>query len=276
MARLLADKLSKSLGTTVVVENRGGAAGTLATSYVSRSNPDGYTLLFASIAQMSIAPRLQPVDYEPLKSFIPISLLGTNPHILAINASIPAKTLPEFIAYAKAHQGPIRYGSGGQGALAHLAGALFGAENGLRLTHIPYKGGAQTMTALAAGEIQMYLGSASEIISALDSGKVRALAVTTKERLPAFPDLPSLSETNPGFEITSWNGLFAPAGTPSHVVERLAREAAAAAQDPEVVDRLTKLGITPVGNSPSQFTDLIRREQATYEQAVKAAGLAQQ
>ncbi len=274
MARLLAGQLTKSLGVNVIVENRAGAGGVIATSFVSRAKPDGYTLLFASIAQISIAPRIQAsADYQPLKSFVPVSLLGTNPHILAVNASLPINNVEEFIAYAKAHPGEINYGSGGRGALAQLAAALFAARNHLQLTHVPYKGGAETMTALMAGQIQMYLGSSSEIMTALPGGRIKALAVSTKGRFKSLPNLPALADVSPGYEITSWNGLFVPAGTPQDIVDRLERAAADAAKDPEIVERLNKLGITPVGNTSAEFKTVIENEQPLYDQAVKAAGL---
>jgi tripartite-type tricarboxylate transporter receptor subunit TctC len=274
MARLLAGQLTKSLGVNVIVENKPGAGGVIATSFVSRANPDGYTLLFASVAQISIAPRIQAsVDYQPLKSFVPVSLLGTNPHILAVNASLPVNNIDEFVAYAKAHPGEINYGSGGRGALAQLAAALFAARNNLQLTHVPYKGGAETMTALMAGQIQMYLGSSSEIMTALPGGKIKALAVSTKGRFKSLPNLPPIADVSPEYEITSWNGLFVPAGTPQDIVDRLERAAADAARDPGIAERLNNLGITPVGNTSAEFKTVIEIEQSLYDQAVKAAGL---
>lgn len=274
MARLLASRLTKTLGANVIIENKGGAGGVIGTSFVSRAKPDGYTLLFASTAQMSIAPRIQKAtDYHPLKNFVPISLLGTNPHILAINASLPVKNVAEFVAYAKANPEKINYGSGGRGSLSQLAAALFAAREHLQLTGVPYKGGADTMTALISGQIQMYLGSSSEIIGAMSGGGIKALAVSTKGRFADLPDLPPIAATLPGYEIMSWNGLFAPAGTPQVIIDRLEKAAMAAARDPAIVDRLSKIGVTAVGYSSDEFKALITSEQPLYDEAVAAAHL---
>ncbi len=273
MARLLADSLGRSFGQTVIVENRGGAGGAIGADYVSRAAKDGYTLLFGTTAQIAVAPLVQTVRYDPRKDFTPVSIYGTGPDILAVSEKTPVSNLAELIAYAKAHPGEVNYGSGGVGSIAHLAAALFGKDAGIDIRHVPYKGGSQTVTDLLAGQIEMYLGNASEILPLASSGRIRMLAVSSKNRLPDHADLPTIGETLPGYVIDSWNGLLAPAGTPKAIVDRLEAETIKAAQDPAVIERMRKLGIFAAGTTSREFAATIETDAPLYREAVKAAGI---
>ena len=273
MARFLASSLTATLGQPVVVENKSGAGGAIATDYVAKSNKDGYTLLFGTSAQISVVPLVQKVRYDPIGDFSPISIYGRGPDILAVNAALPVSTLADFVAYAKAHPDELCYGSGGVGSIAHLAGSLFSKRAGIDMCHVPYKGGAQVMTDLMAGQIKVYLGNASEILPAARGRNVKALAVSSWARLPEEPDLPTISETLPGFVVEPWNGLLAPRGTPASVLNRLERATIDAAHDPSIVVKLRQLGISAAGTTSKDFVTAIHDEKIFYEEAVQTAGL---
>ncbi len=230
MARMASSRLSTELKQNFVVENRVGAAGALAAAYVAQAAPDGYTLLFGAAPQIAVVPRIQKVNYDPLKDLVPVSVFGTGPFILAINAAIPAKTMQEFVAYGKGKK--LNYGSGGTGSIGHLSGALFVARAGLDSVHVPFKGGGPAMTSLVGGQIDMYFGNASEIIPHAESGKVRILGVATDKRMQQLPNVPTISELFPNFSLNSWNGFLAPAKTPQAIVDKLAQQVIAAARDP--------------------------------------------
>ena len=192
MARMASSRLPTDLKQNFVVENRVGAAGALAAAFVAQAAPDGYTLLFGAAPQIAVVPSIQKVNYDPLKDLVPVSVFGTGPFILAINAAIPAKTMQEFVAYGKGKK--LNYGSGGTGSIGHLSGALFVARAGLDSVHVPFKGGGPAMTSLVGGQIDMYFGNASEIIPHAESGKVRILGVATDKRMQQLPDVPTISE----------------------------------------------------------------------------------
>src|SRR3989441_8854300 len=198
-ARIISERLSVALGQQFIVENRVGAGGAIAAEFVAKAPADGYTLFFAASSQIMIVPLIQKLNYDPLKDFAPISILGTNPFVLAIHISVPANTLREFIDYAKAHPGELNYSSGGRGASTHVTAALFASRAGLKMTHIPYKGGAQSVMDLVGGQVQMVFGNASDMIQHSKSGKIRLLAVSSEKRAPQFPDLPAIAELYPGF-----------------------------------------------------------------------------
>jgi tripartite-type tricarboxylate transporter receptor subunit TctC len=271
MARMASGKLTADLKQTFVVENRVGAGGALAAAFVAQAAPDGYTLLFGAAPQIAVIPRVQKVNYDPSKDLVPVSVFGTGPFILAINAAIPARTMEEFVAYAKGRK--LNFGSGGVGTIGHLSGALFVARAGLDAVHIPFKGGGPSMTALLGGQIDMYFGNASEIIPHAQSGKVRILGVATDKRMQQLPDVPTISELFPNFALNSWNGFLAPAKTPQAIVDKLAKHVIAAARDPAVVAQLTKLGIEANGTTPQEFRAQIAREQPQFDSAIKAANL---
>jgi tripartite-type tricarboxylate transporter receptor subunit TctC len=274
MARMASSRLSAELKQTFVVENRVGAGGALAAAFVAQAAPDGYTLLFGAAPQIAVVPQIQKVSYDPIKDLLPVSVFGTGPFILAINAAIPADTMQAFVAYGKGRK--LNYGSGGTGSIGHLSGALFVARAGFDSVHIPFKGGGPAMTALVGGQIDMYFGNASEIIPHAESGKVRILGVATDKRMPQLPNVPTISELFPNFSLNSWNGFLAPAKTPQVIVDKLAQQVIAAARDPAIIAQLTKLGIEPNGTTPLEFIAQIAREQPQFDAAIKAANMTQQ
>jgi tripartite-type tricarboxylate transporter receptor subunit TctC len=273
MARMASNKLAVELKQTFVVENRVGAGGAIAANFVAQAAPDGYTLLFGAAPQIAVVPRIQKVNYDPLKSFAPVSVFGTGPFILAVNATIPVKTLPEFVAYGKGRK--MNYGSGGVGSIGHLSGALLVARAGFDSVHIPFSGGGPATSALVAGQIDMYFGNASELIPQAESGKIKLLGVATDQRMKQIPNVPTISETFPNFALSSWNGFLVPAATPRPIVSKLAGLIAAAAKDAAIVAQLENLGITPNGTTPEEFAAQIAREQPLFDEAIAAAGLKQ-
>src|SRR5262245_21781095 len=273
MARMASNRLSTELKQSFVVENRVGAGGALAAAYVAQAAPDGYTLLFGAAPQVAVVPKIQKVNYDPSKDLIPVSVFGTGPFILAVNAATPVKTMQAYVTWAKARKG--NYGSGGTGSIGHLSGALFVARAGIDAVHVPFGGGAPAVSALLGGQIDMYFGNASELIPQAQAGKLRILGVATDKRMQQLPDVPTISELFPNFSLNSWNGLLAPARTPQAIIERLAKSAIAAARDPATVAQLAKLGIEANGTTPQEFAAQIAREQPQFDAAMKAANLLQ-
>lgn len=273
MARLLAGSLTQSLGQTVLVENKGGAAGALATEYVAKSAKDGYTLLFGTAAQTSVTPFVQAVRYDPQKDLAPISIYGAGPNILAVNSKLKVTNIADLIAYAKANPGAVKYGSGGNGTIGHLAGALFGKRAGIDIVHVPYRGGSQVISDLLAGHIDMYFGNASEILPVGSSHSIKLLGVSTQKRLADMPDLPTVGEALPGLVIEAWNGLLGPAGLPAPVLQKLEQDSIKAARNPEAVEKLRKLGIVARGSTAAEFSATIGSEMPMYRDAVTAAGI---
>ena len=274
-ARIISERLSVALGQQFIVENRVGAGGAIAAEFVAKSTADGYTLFFSGTTQLSTLPLVQKVNYDPLKDFAPISILGTNPLVLGVHISVPAKTLKEFIEYVKAHPGQLSYSSGGTGSTPHLSAALFASRAGLKMTHIPYKG-AQAVTDLVGGQVQVSFGNTSDMIQHSKSGKIKMLAVTGEKRMPQLPDLPAIAEFYPGFRTIVWNGLLAPYLTPKAIIDRIAQEAARAARDPDIIERLNKMGIDALGNTPAEFAARIRSEAPLWRDAVNAADIRQE
>jgi tripartite-type tricarboxylate transporter receptor subunit TctC len=271
MARMASKTLSEELKQSFVVDNRVGAGGALAAAYVAQAAPDGYTLFFAASPQIAIVPQVQKVNYDPKKDFVPVSVFGTGPFILGISSAIPAKTLAEFVAYAKRRK--INYGSSGAGSVAHLSAALFVARAGLDAAHIPFRGSGQVTAALLGGQIDMFFGNASDLVPQAESGKVTILGVATPQRMKQLPNVPTISETYPDMSLPSWNGFLVHAKTPPEIINKLAKHVIAAAREPANVAALTALGIVPGGNTPEEFAAQIASEQPRFDAAIKAANL---
>jgi tripartite-type tricarboxylate transporter receptor subunit TctC len=271
-ARLLAHGLTTKLGQPIIVRNMPGATGAIATEFVSRSQPDGYTLLFASSAQTTSVPLTEKVNYK-LEDLVTVSASGRGTMILAINSNLPPKTLKEFIGYAKANPGKISYGSAGTGSVAHLVGALFAARAGLDIVHIPYKGGGPAMQDLLGGQIQMIFGNSGEVLAAAKSDRLRILAVSSQQRMKQLPNMPAVAEVIQGFEMTAWQGTLVPARTSRAVIDLLANTIMDLSKSPEVVERMEGWGVESTTVTPEQMQDIIRAEFTMYLEAVKAAGL---
>jgi tripartite-type tricarboxylate transporter receptor subunit TctC len=271
MARLIAQRLTEKYGKPFVVDNRGGASGTIGSGYVARAAADGYTLLYVGAVPTIIVPMMQKVPYDAQKELVPISIFGTGNYILATKPALPVKSLGEFITYAKERPGKLNYASVGPGGLQHLGIALLAQRAGIDMVHVPFNG-TMAVSALMSGEVDLYLGTSGEMMNA-GTDKVKRLAVGSTRRIPQLPDLPTIAETLPGFRVAGWNGMFAPAGTPSEVINILAKDIGDLARDPAMAQKLTELGIEPVGNTPTEFADVIRTEHASYREALKTTGL---
>jgi tripartite-type tricarboxylate transporter receptor subunit TctC len=273
MARLAGKRLAERLGQPFVIENRPGGSGSIGAVQVARAAPDGYTLMFGASTQIINMPMLQKVNYDPDKDFVPVSIFGAGPYLLGIKSSLPVKTLSEFVAYTKANPGKLNYATAGQGGNVHLNTALFLARAGLDMVPVPYKSGAPAMNGLAAGEVEMYFGNASELIQHASNDRIRLLAVSTAQRLSQLPDVPTVAELYPGFDTSSWNGFFAPAGTPQAIIELLVKEVMDAAKDPQIAERLERLAIVPFGTTQAEFVEIINRSKVANRDAMNAAGL---
>jgi tripartite-type tricarboxylate transporter receptor subunit TctC len=272
--RIVAARLSQVLGQQVVVENRVGGSGIIATEAVARSAPDGYTLLWASTNVMAIVPNTMKVPYDSLKDFAPVSELGSSPQVLLVNSKVPAKTVAEFVAYAKAQPEPLAYGGGGgAGSASNLIMALFLKRADLKMTSIAYRGTAPALTDLIAGHIPTTFVPISEAYAQRNNPNVRMLAVSSGKRSARLPDVPSIAETFPGYNAVSWTGMLAPAGTPKAIVDRLASEMIKASKDPKFVDLLINNGIDPATEGPEKFGALIAAELPVWAEAVKIAGV---
>lgn len=273
IARITAERLSSAIGVQFVVENRAGAAGLVAADYVAKSAPDGYTLFMGTLTQIATAPFTNRITYDPVKDFAPISVIGTNPFVIAISGNLPVRTLPEFVDFAKANAGRLNYGSGGTGGLTHLSGALFVQRAGLQITHVPYKGGAPALADLLGGQVQMYSGSPSEVIPHAQGGKIRLLGISSAKRAKYLPDVPAIAEFYPGHEAVTWNGVLAPARTPLPIINRLSAEIQRAMKDPAFTARLEKIGVDPVLHTPAQFARQIGDEMALWQRVIREAGV---
>ena len=269
-ARLVAQKLSERWSQPVVVENKPGAAGIVGADYASRAKPDGHTLLVGNVGTQSINPSLyKKLPYNPDTAFAPVSLLAELPLVLVVGANSPARSATEVIAQARAKPGDPTYSTSGQGGSMHLAAALFEDQAGLKLMHVPYKGGGPAVQDVIAGHVNMSFATILETSSLIRAGRLRALAVTAEARSPALPDVPTVAESGlPGYTSTSWIALLAPAGTPQPVLDRIAEDVRAVLQAPDVRDRLVQQGATPAGSTPAELQALIDRDRARYAKII--------
>lgn len=274
-ARLLAPKLQAALGQPVVVENKPGAGGNIGADYVAKSAPDGYTLLMGAIATHAINPSLYAkMPYDAIKDFRHVALVVQVPNVLVVNNDVPAKTVAEFVAYARANPGRLDFGSGSSGSTGHLAGELFKQLTGTFMVHIPYRGSAPAVADLMAGRLHLMFDNLASALPNIKSGKVRALAVTTPQRSGFVPELPTLAESGlKDFNLTTWWGVMAPAKTPDAVVDRLAAEIARAMEAADVKPRLLAMGSdTPSVRTPAAFTAFVANELKTYAPLVARSG----
>lgn len=274
LARLVGQKLGEAFGQQVIIDNRPGAGGNIGVELVAKSLPDGYTLVMGHIGTFGVNPSLYPkLPYDPIKDFQPITLFAKVPNLLAVNPSLPVKSVKDLIALARAKPGALNYGSGGNGSAAHLATEYFKLLSKTDIQHIPYKGTAPAITDLISGQVSMAITGVPPLLPHVKSGRVRAIAVATSKRLPLLPELPTIAETGlPGYEATQWYGVLAPAATPKDIVTRLNAEIVKALQRPEVKERLASEAAEPVGNTPEQFQAFIKAEIARWAPVVKASG----
>ncbi len=274
VARTVAQHLTAGLGRQVIVENRPGAGGTIATAAAAKSPGDGYTLLLASTTTLSISPSLYAnPGYDPATSFAPISLLATAPFLVVVHPSLPARSLKELIALAKSKPGELNFGSGGNGTPLHIAGEMLKTAAGVQLVHVSYKGAAPAVIDLLSGRIQVMVEQLFPLALHIQNGKIRPLAVASAKRHPQLPDLPTAAEAGlPGYEVIAWMGLVAPGGTPAEVIKRLNLELVKALQTKEVRDGLVNQGLQPASSSPEEFTAFIAAESARWSRGVKASG----
>jgi len=270
--RLLAQKLGQELGEQVVVDNRAGAGGNIGSAFVAKARPDGYTLLLATSTIATNVSLYKNMGFDLRKDLVPVSQVALIPNVLVVNKQFPAKTLKEFVSYVQQKKGPVDYGSAGNGSSQHLSGALFNHMAGGAMMHVPYKGGAPANLDLLAGRIQAVFAPLVEVLPYIQAGKLRALAVTTKQRSTRLPEVPAVDEALPGYDVTLWNGVFAPAGTPPAVIDKIAAAVHKITQEPQVRKILAEQGTIPVGSSPADFKTLLGSEIDKWGKMVKISG----
>jgi len=274
IGRAIAQKASEDWGQSVVVDNRPGAGGNIGADLVAKSPPDGYTILMGALSTHAVNPSLYgKMPYDAVKDFAPISLVAITPNVLVVNASLPVNSAKEFVAYAKANSGKLAFGSGSNGSAGHLAGELFKVDTGTDIVHVPYKGGAPATQALLAGDTQFMFDNLANAMPQVKAGKLKALAVTTALRSKLAPELPTMAEAGlPGFDISTWFGLLAPAGTPKDVIAKWNAEVTKILNSPDMRERLTAQGAEPAPTTPEQFAAFIQSEIPKYARIVKISG----
>jgi tripartite-type tricarboxylate transporter receptor subunit TctC len=273
VARIVAKKASETLGQPIVIENKGGAGAILGTDAVAKAEPDGYMLLLGQSGPISINPAVyKSLPYDPLKDLAPVTMTTSYPYILVVNSDLAAGTLQEFVALARSKPGTLNYGSTGVGAANHLVAELFNRRASLEITHVPYRGTALAVGDLLAGQLTMVFGDPISVLGHIKSGKLRALAVTSLERSPIAPEIPTVAESGyPDFEALAWHGILVPAKTPANVIETLNREFVKAVRDPETRALLANHAMQPVGSSPEAFAAFIKRDIATWKGVAELA-----
>jgi len=274
VARILAQKLGERLSQQFVVDNRAGGGGIIANETVARANPDGYTLLLAFIGPVAISPALAKVPYDSVKDFAPVSLVAAGQYMLVLHPSVPAKSLKDFVAYAKTNPGKINYASAGNGSPLHLAAELFKARAGVNMVHVPYKGGGPATAAILAGEVQAVFGSITSVLPQVKAGKLTPMGVTGATRSPIAAEYPTIAELGyPGFAMTSWYGVLLPARAPQTVITRLNGAIVAALQERDAIDNLKRQGLDATGGTPEAFAAHIKSELAKWAKVVKDANI---
>jgi tripartite-type tricarboxylate transporter receptor subunit TctC len=274
LGRLIGQKLNEAWGQPVIIDNRSGAGGSVGAEVAAKAPADGYTLLGGTISSHSINSSLySKLAYHPLRDFAPVTRIATVPNVLVVHPSLPVKTVKEFTALAKARPGQLRFASSGSGTSQHLSGELFNLLTGVKMIHIPYKGGAFAVTDLIGGQIELSFENAPNCVPHVQSGKLRALGVTTLTRAQALPNVPPVNDSVPGFEVGSWQGLFVPAGVPPAIVNRLNSEVRRILALDDVRNRIVGLGAEVATTTPEQFVEFIKAEMAKWEKVVKAAGV---
>jgi tripartite-type tricarboxylate transporter receptor subunit TctC len=273
VARLVAQSLSERIGQPIIIENRGGAGTNIGTAVVAHATPDGYTLLLAGSPGAINATLYDNLDFSFARDIVPVASIERAPLIMAVNPAFPAKTVAEFIAYAKSNPGKINMGSGGVGSTGHVAGELFNLMAGLKIAHVPYRGEAPSVTDLLGGQIQVMFSTPGSVMNFVKAGTLRALAVTSAKRMDVLSDVPALAETLPDYDAVSWAGIGAPAGTPAAIVDKLNRETNAALADPALKGKLADFGAIVMTGSPADFGSFIAAEIAKWGKVVKFADL---
>ena len=274
IARIMAERLTQSLGQSVVVENKVGAGGGIAAEFVAKAAPDGYTLLMAAMPVMAILPAINKTNYDPVRDFVPISNVGSNPFVMGVHKSVPANNVQELVALVRKNPGKYNYASGGSGSVSHLSAALFVNRAQIDMAHISYKGGAPAVTDLLSGNVQMYFGNFSELVPHLAGGNIRLIGVSSDKRASQLPQVATIAESGfPGFRTVTWNGLMAPAGTPAAVVQRVADAVKEALAAEGMAARLQQIGVDAIGSTPRELADTLRTDMAIWSEAAKAAKL---
>ncbi|MFO1158662.1 MAG: tripartite tricarboxylate transporter substrate binding protein [Reyranellaceae bacterium] len=275
VARVLARHVGDALGQSIVVENRGGAGSIIGTEMVAKAEPDGYMLLLGQSGPISINPAVyKTLPYDPAKDLVPITMTNSYPYVLVVNARLGAQSLQEFVALGKAKPGSMNYGTTGVGAANHLMSELFCRETGLKMTHIPYRGTALAVADLVAGQVTMVFSDPVSALPHIQAGTLRALAVTSPQRSPVTPNVPTMTEAGyPKVEAVAWHGIFSPAGTPQPIIDKLNAELVKALRKPDIDDLLAKQAMQPVGSSPQEFAAFLRKDIATWKEVATAANV---
>lgn len=277
IARMIGQRLSEALGQPFIIENKGGAGGALAAGIVARSRPDGYTMFVTAVSVLAIVPKMDKVDYDPIKDFAAVSNIATNPFVLVVNKNVPVKTVAEFVAYVKARNGNLAYASAGVGSLTHLAMALFLKQAGIDMVHVPYKGNAPALADVIAGQVPAMFSNLSDALPQAAAGDIRLIAISGEHRAAQIPDLPTVAESGyPQYKVLTWNGLVAPAGTPKEIIDAAANVVEQAGKDPQFAAKLAAYGVDPLGNTPAEFSQTIVADIASWADALRAAGIQQQ